>query len=219
VSARLEARDLTLEPMAVLNALLSAQRLISYQAGYDIRIAPSSGTEFTATPDVVVSPRPQVRRRSSERRTLTDLAAEISLQPVRADGVQRGYRVYPRRDAAHFASIGLDPGDLVLSINGLALGDPRLAEQVFQRAVRAPRVTVQIERAGRRAHLQLVNSVDGRPLSGPALCGNGPRDPIYVQLPPVAVSREDMFCLGRRDRAGCLTLDAATAGQDVAEAP
>ena len=39
-------------------------------------------------------------------------------QPVFAGGSLRGYRVYPGRNRAQFAGLGLQPGDLVMAVNG-----------------------------------------------------------------------------------------------------
>jgi len=150
--------------------------------------------------DLVVSSRPA---RRGERRNRLDLGAEVRLQPVSSNGAQRGYRAYARSDAARFASIGLDPGDLLLSINGLPLSDPSRSEQVFQQAARAERVTVQIERAGRRAYLQLVNGLHDRyVMQGPFYCSTGDRERIYVQQPPVvAISPDDKSSLDKREPA------------------
>src|SRR5690606_2494251 len=55
----------------------------------------------------------------------------IRPQPVFANGVQRGYRVYPGRNRAQFSRLGLVPGDLVLAINGTPLDDPQRGREIF----------------------------------------------------------------------------------------
>ena len=49
-------------------------------------------------------------------------------QPVFANGVQRGYRVYPGRNRQQFARLGLQPGDLVLVKGSRGVGLEVVAE-------------------------------------------------------------------------------------------
>ena len=76
-------------------------------------------------------------------------------QPVFANGVQRGYRVYPGRNRQQFAKLGLQPGDLVLSINGTPLDDPQRGLEVFNTLSASDRVSVTIERNGQSQELTL----------------------------------------------------------------
>jgi general secretion pathway protein C len=76
-------------------------------------------------------------------------------QPVFANGVQRGYRVYPGRNRQQFAKLGLQPGDLVLSINGTPLDDPQRGLEVFNTLSASDRVSVTIERNGQAQELTL----------------------------------------------------------------
>lgn len=79
----------------------------------------------------------------------------IRPQPVFANGVQRGYRVYPGRNRAQFARLGLVPGDLVLSINGTPLDDPQRGMEIFNTIGSADRVSVTVERNGQSQELTL----------------------------------------------------------------
>jgi general secretion pathway protein C len=76
-------------------------------------------------------------------------------QPVFANGVQRGYRVYPGRNRQQFARLGLQPGDLVTAINGTPLDDPQRGMEIFNTIGSADRVTVTIERNGQSQELSL----------------------------------------------------------------
>lgn len=69
-------------------------------------------------------------------------------QPVFANGVQRGYRVYPGRNRQQFAKLGLQPGDLILSINGTPLDDPRRGMEIFNTIGTSDSVQLTIERNG-----------------------------------------------------------------------
>ncbi len=76
-------------------------------------------------------------------------------QPVFANGVQRGYRVYPGRNRQQFAKLGLRPGDLVPSINGTPLDDPARGMEIFNAMGASDRVTVTVERNGQPQELTL----------------------------------------------------------------
>lgn len=79
----------------------------------------------------------------------------IRPQPVFANGVQRGYRVYPGRNRAQFGKLGLVPGDLVMSINGTPLDDPQRSMEIFNTMGSSDRVTVTVERNGQSQELTL----------------------------------------------------------------
>jgi general secretion pathway protein C len=79
----------------------------------------------------------------------------IRPQPVFANGVQRGYRVYPGRNRTQFSKLGLVPGDLVMSINGTPLDDPQRSMEIFNTMGSSDRVTVTVERNGQSQELTL----------------------------------------------------------------
>jgi general secretion pathway protein C len=82
-------------------------------------------------------------------------AEVVRPQAVFANGVQRGYRVYPGRNRQQFAKLGLQPGDLVLSINGTTLDDPQRGMEIFNTISTSDRVTVTVERNGQPQELTL----------------------------------------------------------------
>jgi general secretion pathway protein C len=79
-------------------------------------------------------------------------------QPVFADGHQRGYRVYPGRERAQFAKLGLMPGDLVTAINGTPLDDPARGVEILQTMNSATDVTVSVERNGQPTQITINNA-------------------------------------------------------------
>ncbi len=85
----------------------------------------------------------------------TAFAEIVRPQPVFANGVQRGYRVYPGRNRQQFAKLGLQPGDLVLSINGTPLDDPQRGMEIFNTIGTSDRVSVTVERNGQSQELTL----------------------------------------------------------------
>lgn len=72
----------------------------------------------------------------------------IRPQPVFAGGQQKGYRVYPGRNRAQFASLGLMPGDLVTAVNGAPLDDPNRGMETLRGIGAGGAVTLTIERNG-----------------------------------------------------------------------
>lgn len=82
-------------------------------------------------------------------------SAAVRPQPVFANGVQRGYRVYPGRDRRQFSRLGLQPGDLVTSINGTPLDDPSRGMEIFNSLNSASQVNVTVERNGQTQQLSL----------------------------------------------------------------
>jgi general secretion pathway protein C len=74
-------------------------------------------------------------------------------QPVFAGGSLRGYRVYPGRNRAQFASLGLQPGDLVTAVNGAALDDPNRGLEILRGIGQGSTVTLTIDRNGQQQQL------------------------------------------------------------------
>jgi general secretion pathway protein C len=101
----------------------------------------------------------------------------IRPQPVFANGVQRGYRVYPGRNRQQFARLGLQPGDLVLAINGTPLDDPQRGIEIFNTIGSSDRVTVTVERNGQSQDLSLNTAQVSLPDAGQnnATPNTGPR--------------------------------------------
>jgi general secretion pathway protein C len=108
----------------------------------------------------VAAPRPGGSQFADNIRRLaetnpTAFAEIVRPQPVFANGVQRGYRVYPGRNRQQFAKLGLQPGDLVLSINGTPLDDPQRGMEIFNTIGTSDRVSVTVERNGQSQELTL----------------------------------------------------------------
>lgn len=95
------------------------------------------------------------------------LAEVVRPQPVFANGVQRGYRVYPGRNRQMFARLGLQPGDLVTTINGTPLDDPQRGIEIFNTMATSDRVTVTVERNGQSQDLTLNTAQISLPEASP----------------------------------------------------
>jgi general secretion pathway protein C len=76
-------------------------------------------------------------------------------QPVFAGSTLRGYRVYPGRNRAQFARLGLQPGDLVTAVNGAALDDPSRGQEILRGIGAGSAVMLTIDRNGQSQQLAI----------------------------------------------------------------
>lgn len=79
----------------------------------------------------------------------------VRWQGVLKDGRIAGVRVYPGERPELFKRSGLQPGDLVVELNGMPLGDPASAAQFAQTLAATPSSTLRVERAGRYETVQI----------------------------------------------------------------
>jgi general secretion pathway protein C len=89
-------------------------------------------------------------------------------QPVFAGGSLRGYRVYPGRNRAQFAGLGLQPGDLVLAVNGAALDDPNRGLEILRGVGQGSAVTLTVERGGQQQQITVDPAAVVQELQAPA---------------------------------------------------
>ncbi len=125
---------------------LSLPRRLAVNAPLPSAALPSSDVEapqFAARMRALVARRPAV------------LAELLRPEPVLAGGHLRGYRVYPGSDPQAFRELGLEPGDLVMAINGTPLNDPAQDQQVFDTLGSSSEATVTVLRNGVRRVLTL----------------------------------------------------------------
>lgn len=99
-------------------------------------------------------------------------------QPVFAGGSLRGYRVYPGRNRAQFASLGLQPGDLVLAVNGAALDDPNRGLEILRGVGQGSAVTLTVERGGQQQQITVDPSTVAQELQPPVAA-----EPAEVEEP------------------------------------
>lgn len=89
-------------------------------------------------------------------------------QPVFAGGSLRGYRVYPGRNRAQFSGLGLQPGDLVLAVNGAALDDPNRGLEILRGVGQGTAVTLTVERGGQQQQITVDPAAVAQELQAPA---------------------------------------------------
>jgi general secretion pathway protein C len=96
--------------------------------------------------------------RTYRRRLVTNPGSVFQLLrliPTRQDGQFVGFRVYPARDRALFARVGLRPGDLVTTVNGIPLDDARNSMRALQALRSANSIQLSVLRGGQPVSLNL----------------------------------------------------------------
>lgn len=118
------------------NSILEALVMpISMLAGTTLRSSPAVAADAASTDQDAV-------------------AQVLRAQPVFSNGDLRGYRVYPGRDQQRFARLGLQPGDLLTSVNGATLDQPDESNRALSTLISAPTAQVTVLREG--ADMQLT---------------------------------------------------------------
>ena len=86
------------------------------------------------------------------RQVISDNASQLTnvvrFAPHVEGGQVVGFRVTPGRDSETFASLGLEPGDVVTDINGLTLDDPSRGLEAFEALGESTMANVTILRNG-----------------------------------------------------------------------
>ncbi len=72
----------------------------------------------------------------------------VRAEPYRQGGRLQGYRIFPGSDKSLFGSLGLEPGDVVTSINGISLDSPLKGLEVMQNIQDATEMNVEVLRNG-----------------------------------------------------------------------
>lgn len=135
-----------------------ADRVILDRGGRLEILALPSGSPSTAV--VAARPTPAANNVGDNLRRLAQtnpsaLGELLRAQPVFAGGAQKGYRVYPGRDRQQFVRLGLQPGDLITSVNGTALDDPSRSNDILNTLTASSSVAVTVERNGATRQLTL----------------------------------------------------------------
>jgi general secretion pathway protein C len=108
-------------------------------------------------------------------------------QQVFQNGQMRGFRVYPGRNRQQFSKLGLQPGDLVTSVNGTPLDDPQRGNEIFRTIGTSDSVRVTVERNGRSQEMtlnmaQVASQVQELEASSAANSGTSPMNQV-PQMP------------------------------------
>jgi general secretion pathway protein C len=160
-SAKVYTVGATVRPGTRLHSVYLDRVILDRNGQLETLALPRPSTAGIAiTRSAAAAPRPGGNQFADNLRRIaetnpTAFAEVVRPQPVFANGVQRGYRVYPGRNRQQFAKLGLQPGDLVLSINGTPLDDPQRGMEIFNTIGTSDRVSVTVERNGQSQELML----------------------------------------------------------------
>jgi len=127
-----------------------------------LRMPKDSGVDLirSAAPD-----RPESIDRSSPGRALSDIRKNILQNPTsfgkyaipipyKENGVLRGYRLRPQGDNTLFETVGLEPSDVILAINGIELTNPNDGLKALRSLQKAKQVNLTVLRNGSELPLQ-----------------------------------------------------------------
>ena len=95
----------------------------------------------------------RMRRMISEQPNL--IGDVIRASPVIDHGHMNGFRIYPGRDRAAFARLGLHAGDQVTAVNGTPLDDRDRSEQILKTLSNSSEARVTVIRNGAQQELTL----------------------------------------------------------------
>jgi general secretion pathway protein C len=74
------------------------------------------------------------------------LADVVTVSAVRENGELLGYRLAPGKEQEQFAQLGFKPGDMVTSVNGIALNDPANTLRLYQTMRSASEAVFDLQR-------------------------------------------------------------------------
>ncbi len=162
---------------AVLKEIAPDRVILETRAGrLETLRLPKESTPGRTTRTMARAPssQPQQRRSSSRNRIVPRISAAelrsyrdkmltnpqelvglIRTRPVRKDGQIKGYKLFPGKDRALFNRLGLRPGDVIISVNGMDLSDPANGLALLGQLSSASEVTVELERRGERQTVTL----------------------------------------------------------------
>jgi general secretion pathway protein C len=106
-----------------------------------------------APPKPPATPAPSIQEAVTQN--AGNLMQIIRPQPYMPNGEMKGYRVDPGRNREQFVALGLQPGDLVTSINDTPLDDPSRGNEILGTLSSAPQARVTVMRNGRQQDLVL----------------------------------------------------------------
>jgi type II secretion system protein C len=89
----------------------------------------------------------------------TPLTSYLRLNPLYDGDSLRGYEVYAGNRSSVFSQMGLQPRDVITSVEGAALSNAAYAYELFQSLMDGMAMTVTVERRGERLSLTLDGSL------------------------------------------------------------
>jgi len=128
------------------------QQLSADNAGYENGTVVEPASEVGPMPDQINAMRREVL---SEPAKFFDY---VRISPRHRNGQLYGYALLPGRDPAVFNSMGLQPNDVAIEINGVRLDDMQQAYGVINDLREAKQASIKIERDGEIRDIQVTLS-------------------------------------------------------------
>ena len=122
-------------------------------AGGELRLGFDGVAQGAARPGVAANAPPAVASGEAAQREQT-LRYRLGLAPRMANGRVTGYTVRPNVELPALARAGIQPGDVITSINGSVLNEEQLQELAWTIA-NSSETRFEVERGGRRVQLTL----------------------------------------------------------------
>jgi len=127
----------------------------------------------------------QAENQQAQPQSLAQLRQEISnnperlmdavrAMPVMEQGKLTGYRIYPAGNPSMFNQMGLKPGDVVTSVNGIPLTDPAQSMRILASVKTADQVSITLLRNGQS--MTQVLQMQGQNPPGPQPPDQNPDD-------------------------------------------
>lgn len=104
--------------------------------------AETSSTRSQVPAEALEKIRQEIRQDSSK------IFQYVRMSQIKQDGDVVGYRLSPGKDKALFESVGLQQGDIAVSINGLDLKDSSVMSEIFKNLSQLTELTLTVERNG-----------------------------------------------------------------------
>jgi general secretion pathway protein C len=95
------------------------------------------------------------------------LAEVVTISAVRENGELLGYRIAPGKEQQQFEQLGFKPGDLVTSVNGIALNDPANTLRLYQTMKTASEAVFELQRDNQPLVVSVALGADAQALQEP----------------------------------------------------
>lgn len=116
-----------------------------------------------------VPPAPTPRPAAADRRTVDadqirqarNIGDVVRFMVATENGKMIGYKVRPGRKRELFDQVGLQPDDIVVSVNGIEVNEPQKVREVYQALKNATEANLQVMRDGATHSIQISMSSEG----------------------------------------------------------
>lgn len=94
--------------------------------------------------------------RAANLPNMQELARQVQVMPVLENGRMRGVRLAVGRDSDLLGRVGLEPTDIITSVNGIPLDKPERQAELIRNLQGARQVQVEVERDGKPVKIQVA---------------------------------------------------------------